>query len=149
MTKKSPEDVFRDILDTIEKQFTVEPVRDEADFESQLFQFLKATYGAGRIERQVPFRVGRLDILIDNKYVLELKLADSPANLRSLTGQLIEYKQEYPNVAAVILDTGSVGTQDIDYYTQLYEKQGASVIVLRGNRRGKRGRGGININIPR
>ena len=100
-------------------------------------------------KRQVPFRAGRLDILIDNKHALELKLADSSGNLRSLIGQLMEYKNDYPSLAAIILDVGKLNQQDINYYTQFYEKQGVLTVVLRGDKRGKRGRGNINIKIPR
>lgn len=150
-TSKPPQtmDTLYSVLDMIEKDFEVEPVRDEAEFESQLYIFLKTKFGASRVQRQVPFRAGRLDILIDNKHALELKLADSSGNLRSLIGQLMEYKNDYPSLAAIILDVGKLNQQDINYYTQFYEKQGVLTVVLRGDKRGKRGRGNINIKIPR
>ena len=57
--------------------------------------------------------------------------------LRNLSAQLEEYKEEYPNICAVIFDDESKNlTTDINEYVDKYKRNyGIHSIVLRGKKR--------------
>ena len=79
-----------------------------------------------------------MDIVIDNKYVFELKVPRARAELRNLSAQLEEYVEEYPNICAVIADTSSIDdevesglTQNIKQYSDKYKvKFGIQTLVF-------------------
>lgn len=118
------------ILDSI-KGFEPEPVRDEEDFEKQLFQFLKLKY-PNQVERQVETREGKIDIVINGIYALELKIADSRGKLRDLIGQLYSYKKVYDNVSVVLLDIGKMSYHEIKKYADDYRGLGVKTVILSG-----------------
>ena len=122
---------FDTILEYIEEQFEPEDVRDENDFEKQLTIFLKSKY-PDRIKRQVETSKGKIDIVIDNKYAIELKIADSKGKLRDLVGQALWYKKEFDNVAIILLDVSKLPRSQIKEYIDEYEKQGVKTKVLDG-----------------
>ncbi|MBT7252172.1 MAG: hypothetical protein HN875_00375, partial [Candidatus Nitrosopelagicus sp.] len=71
-------------------------------------------------------------IVIDNDYVLELKVPKSKTVLRDLGAQLEEYAEEYPNLCAVIADTSGNAlpdgktldiTEQINEYTDKYHRK--------------------------
>jgi len=128
------------ILESI-KGFEPEPVRDEEDFEKQLFQVLKLKY-PNKVERQIETREGKIDIVISNRYALELKIADSKGKLRDLFGQLYSYKKVYNDVAVVLLDVGKMSHHEIKKYTDDYGKLGVKTVILAGKfvPKGRRGR---------
>lgn len=119
------------ILDAIANEFEPEDVRDENDFEKQLTQFLKYKYPE-RIQRQVPTRKGKIDIVIDNKYAIELKIADSKGKLRDLVGQALSYKKVYDDVAVILLDVGKMMHSEIREYTDDYEEHKIKCRVIEG-----------------
>jgi len=62
-----------------------------------------------KIERQQHTqRDERLDIIVDDKYVFEIKVPRNRTTLRDLTAQLAEYKEQYPNICAIIADVSKV-----------------------------------------
>jgi hypothetical protein len=138
-------DEFDAILDFIQKEFRPNPVRDETELENQLVQFLRPKYG-GVVQEQVPTPYGRVDIVLFNKYALELKLATNRNNLRDMEGQLRDYKKVYPNLAAIILRV-NVNYNDINYYVNEYAKDGIKSVVIEGQLRSGRKRGERGINI--
>ena len=77
--------------------------------EAQLTIFLKAKFPERKVERQIFSKSGdRLDILIDNKYVFELKVPKNKTDLRNLSAQIDEYIENYPNICVVIADTSQI-----------------------------------------
>jgi len=102
---------FENIMNTIRAEFEPENITNEEHLEAQLTIFLKAKYREKKVERQVVTQNGdKLDILIDGKYVLELKVPKKRTDLRNLSAQLDEYKEDYPYLCAVIADIS--GTND-------------------------------------
>ncbi|WP_456478185.1 hypothetical protein [Geoglobus ahangari] len=98
----SERSVLDDVLNIIQAEFKPETIRDEEDLEKQLTIFLKLKLGEERVTRQ-GYRGGkRVDILIDGRYGLELKLADSNQSLAALPTQLKLYSKRLEDVAAVI-----------------------------------------------
>lgn len=129
-----------ELIKAIRDDFKPEMVRNEEDFEKQLYQFLLGKFSSRKIERQVV--VGgntRIDIVIDNKYGIELKIADSAQKLHTLIGQAIIYKKELKEVIAVILDCGA--NINVDNFIKTLEELKVHVIRLHGNVRriGKKG----------
>ena len=139
---------FDFILDFIKKEFHPNPVRDETELENQLVQFLRPRYG-NAVQEQVPTPYGRIDVVLLNKYALELKLATNKNNLRDMEGQLRDYKKAYPNLAAIILRV-NVDYNDMNYYIGEYAKDEIKSITIEGHLRSGRKRGGkINVSITK
>jgi len=130
---------FDSILESIEEGFEPEDVRDENDFEKQLTQFLKIKY-PDRIKRQVDTPKGKIDIVIDNRYAIELKIADGKGKLRDLVGQVNSYKKVYSEVAVILLDVGKMSHSEIKEYIDDYENLGVKAIILEGVLRRKKGK---------
>jgi len=96
---------FENIINSIKTHFQPESIHDEKELQAQLAIFLKAKFPEMKIDREVITKSGdQLDIIIDDKYVLELKVPKTKTHLRNLSAQLEEYSEEYPNLCAVIAD---------------------------------------------
>ena len=130
---------FDSILDSIEKNFEPEDVRDENEFEKQLTIWLKDKY-PDRIKRQVETSKGKIDLVIDNKYAIELKIADGKGKLRDLVGQVHSYKKVYDNVAVILLDVSKMSHSEIKEYVEDYENLGVKTRILEGILRRKKGK---------
>jgi N6-adenosine-specific RNA methylase IME4 len=138
---------FEKILRILREDFKPEVVRSEEDFEKQVYQFLSGRLGKERVERQVNIKGSRIDLLIDGKYGIEIKIADSVQKLYELIGQTMNYKEILGNVIAVILDTGVV--KNIENFIEKLEKQGIKVVRLFGIVKKSEKKGRIIINIRR
>ena len=115
---------FRKIMNSIRDGFDSEKIWDEQHLEDQLIIHLKAKFENMRIERQQSAPSGgRVDILIEGKYVLELKVPRSRDDLRNLSAQLEEYKEDFPYVCAVIADTQNVDEGEIKTYVDRYKSK--------------------------
>ena len=115
---------FRKIMNSIRDGFDSEKIWDEQHLEDQLMIHLKAKFENMSIERQQPAPSGgRVDILIEGKYVLELKVPRSRDDLRNLSAQLEEYKEDFPYVCAVIADTQNVDEGEIKTYVDRYKSK--------------------------
>ena len=115
---------FRKIMNSIRDGFDSEKIWDEQHLEDQLIIHLKAKFENMRIERQQKAPSGgRVDILIEGKYVLELKVPRSRDDLRNLSAQLEEYKEDFPYVCAVIADTQNVDEGEIKTYVDRYKSK--------------------------
>jgi len=136
---------FEELLNVIRDQFRPETVRNEEDLEKQLYQFLSGKFSNRKIERQVYVDGSmKIDLVVDGKYGIELKIADSAQKLHTLIGQAIFYKENFKEVIAVILDTGV--NVDIDKFIRKLEKNGVHVIRLFGTvKRLSKGRGDVII----
>jgi hypothetical protein len=131
---------FEELLKTIRDKFKPETVRNEEDLEKQLYQFLSGKLSERRIERQVYVEGSmRIDLVVDGKYGIEVKIADSAQKLHTLTGQVLFYRENFEEVIAVILETGA--NVDIDKFARKLEEYGIHVIRLFGTvkRLGKKG----------
>lgn len=122
-----------DIFDIL-SDFRPETVRDEEDFEKQLYQFLKARLGS-RVRRQVPVGSQTIDIAIGDEVGIEVKIAESRSKLQRLVGQVLDYTEYFDDVIAVILDVGA--NVDLEDYARKLQRLGAQVLILEGNIRRK------------
>ena len=116
---------LNDILDVIDEKFKPEIIIDEKELQGQLAVFLKAMYPGRKIEREVTTKRGdKIDILIDDNYVLELKVPSGKDSLRSLSAQIEEYMEEFPLLAVVIADKSDLVSDqdDSEFYDPDLEK---------------------------
>jgi len=77
---------------------------NESVLEAQLFQQLSVQFGKENVKFQAPSKSGRVDLLINNKYAIELKLASSKKQLESAFLQFLNYAKEYENLFVLIHD---------------------------------------------
>ena len=116
---------LNDILDVIDEKFKPEAIIDEKELQGQLAVFLKAVYPDKKIEREVITKGdNKIDILIDDNYVLELKVPSGKDSLRSLSAQIEEYMEEFPLLAVVIADKSDLVSDqdDSEFYDPDLEK---------------------------
>ena len=94
------------------------------ELQGQIAVFLKTKYPERRIEREITTKSdNRLDILIDNVYVLEVKQPTNRTYLRNLSAQIEEYQEEYPFLAVIIGDKTEVATDKADEgYDEKFER---------------------------
>jgi len=121
---------FESIIKSIKDDFQPEKITDEKELQSQLIIFIKAKFPELNAETEFVTKSGNeLDIVIDDDYVLELKVPKSRTVLRNLGAQLEEYAEEYPNLCAVIADISGYKlpdgkilniTEDINDYADKY-----------------------------
>ena len=122
--KGGDENEFNGILDLIEEKFKPEKIKDEKELQGQLAVFLNAVTNT-KIEREVRTKSGdKIDILIDDNYVLELKVPSGKDSLRSLSAQIEEYMEEFPLLAVVIADKSDLVSDqdDREFYDPNLEK---------------------------
>jgi len=125
-----------DIFDLL-TDFRPETVRDEEDFEKQLYQFLKARLGS-KVKRQVPVGNQKIDIAIGDKVGIELKIAENRSKLQRLVGQVMDYVDHFDEIIAIVLDVGA--NVDLENYMRKLQRLGARVLILEGSirRKGRR-----------
>ena len=131
--------VFLEIIDTIRSELEPEPCRDEKELQGNLKTFLTTKYPEKSVEREIQAYTtsdtskGKIDFLIDNKYVIELKLAKNNHTLQSFLGQLLGYQKIYPQIAALLLfDDTKMNEKQIQHYVGEYNEYGIPSIVLYG-----------------
>jgi ABC-type multidrug transport system fused ATPase/permease subunit len=122
---------IKKLISVIEDMKTQE-VRNEEDLEKQLFQRLDAlNYSC---ERQSRMGDRKVDILVNSKIGVELKLADRSKNIQDLIGQVTVYKKYLEHILVVILDVGNVPElNDFIEMIQAVDKDKIAVVVIRGN----------------
>lgn len=124
----------KDLIDVI-KGMKVQEVRNEEDFEKQLYQRLDAK--GYKVQRQVNLgQKKRVDLIVDEDIGIELKIAYRAKNVQDLIGQATIYKNYLRKLIVVILDTGS--TENLQEYCELIKNVDAekiNVVLLKGNMR--------------
>ncbi len=122
---------FEKILQIIREKFEPEESRDEKELEKQLTQILKLLL-PNKIDRQSNTAKGRVDIVIDGKYGLELKIANSSSILRALKGQVHDYKKVLDEVAIILLDVNKLPSSEIREFVQDCTEFGVKTIIVEG-----------------
>ena len=104
---------FEHIINSIQKEFIPEKFIDEKELQAQLAIFLKTKFPDMKIEREIITKRGdKLDIVVDDKYVVEVKIPENRTHLRNLSAQIEEYIEQYPNLCVVIADTSKMPLND-------------------------------------
>ena len=140
-SKKSQKDseMIEKITQKLNKEFEPESVYDEKELQNALRMFLQQAFPNSKVEREVSFNNNRdtLDILVDNRYAIEVKIPNNRTELRNLSAQLEEYQETYPEILALILDNKEKNlTNEILHYVKRYEqKLGIKSIIISGKKR--------------
>lgn len=138
--ESNPDIMMDSIMMKLERKFEPEKVIDEKELQNMIRQFLQTTFPKSKVEREAKFKGNRdsVDILVDDKYAIEAKIPNNRTELRNLTAQLEEYKEEYPNIMVFIMDNEEKNlSEDIEEYTKKYKsKLGIESVVKIGKKRG-------------
>ena len=128
---------FKNIIDTIQKDFPAENIIDEKELQGGLRIFLKTKFPDSDIQREVHTDDSVLDLLVDQKYAFEVKVPRNRTELRNLRGQIEEYKEHFPNLCVVIYENEDYNMlEDIKKYVDIYkEKYNVPSVVLQGKKR--------------
>ena len=82
-----------------------EKIFDEKELQNLLRQFLQDHFPDSHVEREfILSNRDSIDIVVNSKYGFECKIPENRKILRDLIVQLEEYKDEMPNMCAVIVD---------------------------------------------
>ena len=88
-----------------------------------MVQSLKAIFGPDKVNYQERARSGRVDIVVDDKYAIELKVFNSPSQLTAMVGQVMKYSTEYEKVFLWMYDIKSqLKTKDVNDFKKLMKK---------------------------
>lgn len=94
----------------------------ERDVEAQMVQSLQAIFGKNKVNYQERSRGGRVDIVVDGKYAIELKVNISASQLNSLLGQAMVYSEDYEKVFVYIFDQRrQLKTVDINKFKKRFK----------------------------
>lgn len=140
-SKSNSSDYLMDsIILKLERDFEPEKVYDEKELQNLLRSFLQQAFPDTTVEKEVNLKNirGNVDIVINGKYAIEVKIPSNRAELRNLTAQLEEYQEEYPNILALIMNNEELNlSEDIKYYVDRYKlKLGIESVVKIGKKRG-------------
>lgn len=125
--------IERDFQDAIKNR----SFGNESHLREELTDFLKLILSADvKVDNEVKTDFGILDILINGKYILELKYADNKGTLDKGIAEVKRYKELGKKIIMVILKVRTSNRKDIEQYTKWYREEGAEVIILKV--RGKR-----------
>ena len=99
LTQISLQKTLDSIILKLEKNFGPEKVYDEKELQNLLRSFLQQAFPDASVEREVRLKNvrGNIDILINGKYAIEVKIPNNRTELRNLSAQLQEYQEEYSN----------------------------------------------------
>jgi len=95
----------------------------ERQLEAQMVQSLRPIFGPDKVNYQERARSGRVDIVVDDKYAIELKVITSPSQLTSMVGQVMKYSQEYDKVFLWMYDIRSqLKTKDVNDFKKMMKQ---------------------------
>ena len=125
------------IVSTLRKQLKsfnpiVRRTTKERNVEAQMVQRLRAILGDEKVNYQERSRSGRIDVVVDNDYAIELKLMASPSQLTPLLGQAIVYSKDYKKLFVWIYDVkNSLKRADIKRFEKnLKDSKATNVEVI-------------------
>ena len=137
---KSSDYMMDSIILKLEKNFEPEKVIDEKELQNLLRSFLQQVFPNAIVEREVQLKDVRdsVDILVDKKYAIEVKIPANRIALRNAYAQLKEYQEEFPSIIVFILDNEDKNlSEDIVKYTKKYRTElGIESVVKTGQKRG-------------
>jgi len=101
----------------------------EKNLENQLLIWLQRPFE--KVDYQVPSRRGKVDIVVDGKYAIELKLVSSPSQLHTFLGQIFAYSREYEKVFLVIYDSrGSIKPANIRELEEFFKEMNVTNVEI-------------------
>ena len=120
---------FDEIVQSIKDNFHPVDVKHEEDGEIQLIQFLNKEFPNEIFRHGHTSRGIKIDLVIEGTYALELITVDNEGKLISLMDQMLKSKQDFYNVAVILVDTGKVSFSIIAEYAAEFEKIGIKTVI--------------------
>ena len=107
----------------------------ERELEAQMVQSLSAVFGPSKVNYQERARSGRVDIVVANKYAIELKIITSPSQLMAMMGQLMKYSEEYDKIFLWMYDVRSqLKPKDVNDFKKMTKKASITNLEIIPNR---------------
>ncbi|NJE79576.1 hypothetical protein [Thermococcus sp. GR4] len=129
-----------DMLDVFDSLRDFRPiggfVKDEDDLKNQIASWLAHAFGPNNVQVEVPIERYRVDIVVEDRVAIEVKIASSVSKLQRLLGQMRVYKDYFDDVIAVILDIGK--DVDLERYITKLRRDGVRVLVIEGKKTTKK-----------
>ncbi|MBI4052897.1 MAG: hypothetical protein HY394_02570 [Candidatus Diapherotrites archaeon] len=120
-----------EILGILKKFESDRIFQNERELSFVLETLLKASKPHWQVEPEVPLEHGeKIDMVINRRIGIEVKIAKNNNVLRNLMAQIEEYTNFYPDLIVAILDVGE--SADLNYYSGKYVEKGAHPIILKG-----------------
>lgn len=130
-TIKNPMTILDKALNEIKKRPFLE-VKDEAEFQNRLRDYLEGKFPNWSIK----IFKNDVDLVINEKYAIEVKIGFSSNYLEKSYGQILRYHENFRNLGVVILDIGKVQQPDLDKFMCYWRKQSIKTIIVTGSIRG-------------
>jgi len=121
--------VFEKIINQIEHGFTPSSGINEEDFERQLLSFLDQKFPDNMKTRGHTRSGGKIDIIIDGTYAIELITVDHEGKLFSLLNMIANSKQDFSKAAVVLINVGNVSSDKIQKYVEEMKKLDIKAVV--------------------
>jgi hypothetical protein len=102
MIEYDSETYFNEMIGVISTKFSPNLIHDEIDFQSQLIEFLESEFPKSTIEQDFQIKNGRIDIIVDKKYVFELTIPEYVGTLKNLEGRIEEFREEFQYICIII-----------------------------------------------
>lgn len=107
----------------------------ERELEAQMVQSLTTLFGPKKVNYQERARGGRVDIVVDSRYAIKLKVITSPSQLTSMVGQVMKYSQEYDRVFVWIYDIKSqLKTKDVNDFEKMMKQASVNNLEVKVTR---------------
>ncbi len=107
-------------------------IKNEKHLRKELANFLELTLPMNvKVEEEVKTNIGIVDILVDNKYILELKYADNKGILDAGIAEVIRYNELKMPILMIILDVAALNPETITEYCRYYKENNANVIIIK------------------
>jgi len=119
------------ILETIEKKFDPRIVTSEDDFKNRLIQFLNSKF-QNEVKGQGHTSIGGdVDVVIDGTYAIKIKILKNEGAMIFLVDLMMEYKHDFNDCAAILVDIGEITNNKIEEYINEYNELGLKTILKR------------------
>jgi predicted transcriptional regulator of viral defense system len=106
--------------------------RNEEHVNSLLSSFLELNLPFNtEIAKNVTTKHGNLDILINDRVIIEIKLADYIGTLEKGLSEVVKYKNLGKDILVLILDVGAIEFSIIERYKSYFKQIGAEPIVIK------------------
>lgn len=111
--------------------------RNEEHVNSLLSSFLELNlpFNAA-VEKNVSTQHGNLDIVINDRIIIEIKLADYIGTLEKGLSEVVKYKNLGKDILVLILDVGAIESSIIERFKSYFKQTGAESVVIKA--KGKR-----------
>jgi len=119
---------------------------NENHLRDKLVKFLKLNLPANiNVKSEEITKLGVLDILVNNEFIIELKYADNMGTLERGISEIIRYRNLDKKIIMVILNTEKLSKNTINKYSEYFKQAGAKVVIII-KAKGKRKRVDSNIS---